>query len=281
MTLAGAATVAEAGATSVGDAAGADGAACDAAAAHEVVADDATAAVFVSVDDGEADVVEVGAVVAVDAVLILEELHLLADAVDLLDDLLYIILVVLDFLLLSALRVGSYLLQLLRAHLLVLLGLARLVLPQVVLLHLLEQLGVLGLGDLLIPDAHVGVVGGDPAHGHVGHVEEGDFALVDLELLLFEEVEIEQLPVLLPVVALQLQVLLFLELHLALFLRDMLEEAARGRADVAEVVDGQRVVAPYDGVVHVFDVCLLRLRLHVIGEPAELFVELAHLFNLI
>ena len=226
-------------------------------------------------------VVEVGAVVAVDAVLILEELHLLADAVDLLDDLLYIVLVVLDFLLLSALRVGSYLLQLLPAHLLVLLGFARLVLPQVVLLHLLEQLGVLRLGDLLISDAHVGVFGGDPAHGHVGHVEEGDFALVDLELLLFEEVEIEQLPVLLPVVALQLQVLLFLELHLALFLRDVLEEAARGRADVAEVIDGQRVVAPHDGVVHVFDVRLLRLRLHVIGEPAELFVELAHLFNLI
>lgn len=65
--------------------------------------------------------------------------HLLADAVDLLYNLLDIILIVFYLLLLSSsLHIRSYLLQLLRSHLLIFLRLACLILPQVVLLHLLE-----------------------------------------------------------------------------------------------------------------------------------------------
>lgn len=191
--------------------------------------------------------------------MFLEELDLLADAIDLFNDLFDVVLVVLDLLLLPALHVGCDFLQLLRAHILVLLGLAGLVLPQVVLLHLLHQFVVLRSGDLFVADAHVGVVGGDPAHGHVGHIEEGNLALVDLEFLLLEEVEIEQLPVLLAVVALQVQVLICFELHLAFLLHDVLQQPSRGRPDVPEVIDGQRVVAPDDRVVHVLYICFFGL----------------------
>lgn len=83
-------------------------------------------------------VVEVCAVVAAYAVLVLEELHLLADAVDLLYDFFDVVLVVFDLFLLSALDIRCYFLQLLSTDLFVLLGLACLVLPEIVLLHFLQ-----------------------------------------------------------------------------------------------------------------------------------------------
>lgn len=125
------------------------------------------------------------------------------------------------------------------------------------------------------------IVGGDPAHGHVGHIEEGDLALVYFEFFLLEEVEIEQFSVLLAIVALQIQVFLFFELHLAFFLHDMLQQPPRGRADIPKIIDRQRIVTPNYRVIHVFYICLLGLRLDIVGESPEFLIELSNLLNLV
>lgn len=66
-------------------------------------------------------------------------------------------------------------LQLLSAHLSVLLWLASLILTQVAFFHLFKQFGVLCFSDFLISDTHVGVVGSDTTHCNVGHISEGHF----------------------------------------------------------------------------------------------------------
>jgi hypothetical protein len=128
----------------------------------------------------------------------------------------------------------------------------------------------------------VSVIGCNPAHGHVGHIEEGHFALVDLELLLLEEVEVEKFAVLLLVVVLHVQALLLLfELHLALLVYRMLQDSTRGSADISEVVDRERVISSDDRVVDVLDACLLLQRFDVVAKLVEFVIELPDSLNLL
>ncbi len=101
--------------------------------------------------------------------------------------------------------------------------LVRFVLSKVVLLHLLEEFRVLCFCYFFVSDAHVGVVGCDPAHGHVGNVVESHLILIDLELFLPEEIQIQQLSTFLPVVTLEVHPLLLLNIHFLLLADSVLQ----------------------------------------------------------
>lgn len=127
--------------------------------------------------------------------------------------------------------------ELLGADLFVLLRLTPLILSHVVLLHFLEEFGVLSLGDLFVADTHVGVKGSDPSHGDVGEIVEIDGIFVDFKLIFLEEVEIEKISLFVVVNGLNAGgFVIVLKLHLAIVLDGEIQDISRGAPDFSEVV---------------------------------------------
>jgi hypothetical protein len=169
--------------------------------------------------------------------LILQHFDLLADVVDLLNHILNVDLIISRLVICLSTAGLVHFLKLLSAHLSILFRLTSFIFSQVVLFHLLEKFGILRLRNLLISNTHVCVVGSDAAHRYVGHIRKCHIRLVDLQLLLFQEVKIEQLTILLPVVCCQIAVLI-VTLYTFLLGYGVFEDAARGSAYVSEVING-------------------------------------------
>lgn len=170
---------------------------------------------------------------------LLEETHLLFDTVYLLDYFLdvYVLDFLFDFLL--SLLWDLKILEILSTYIFVVSGLATLIFTHIVLLHLLQQLQVLRLGNFLIPHTHMSIHRGNPAHRKIGNILEVDIILINLKFLLLQKVEVEQLPLLLVVYVIMLDIfiLIIFRFHLIVIFYCVLHYISTRYPYISEVVD--------------------------------------------
>ena len=181
------------------------------------------------------------------------------------------------FLLFSAQR--NYLFKFISSSPFLSLWLALIVVTHIVLLHLLEQLLILSLGDLLIPDTHMPVLRSYPSHGDIDHICKTQTGLIDLELILLQEVEIKQVPLLLIIDGLNI-ILLNIPLHLLDILVGKSDDISRRLPDVPKVVNLHIIVGDHHRVINEVDWVFRLMLLYVVVELAEFFIEVADAFDI-
>ena len=174
----------------------------------------------------------------------------------------------------------NYLLYLICACFLVSFGLSCLVLAHVVFLHLFDQLLILSLGHLLISNAHMTILSGNPPHRYVDHICKAKRGLIDLKLVLFQEIEIEELPFFLIINGLYV-IVIITPLHLLDIFVGVRDNVPRRLPNVPKIVNLHIIIGDDHRVVNKLNRVLLMVLLDIVMKLPELFIKMAYLLYII